>query len=255
MFKISGELWIFFLIIHKMLCYDILFPTSSVLTWSLADLSLINCDSGGYQDVNRNGLKIKSYAPFLKDNYTSAGYLCIKTMLVTECSENFFGGQTIKYHSYSMNIDPSECSDAILNWMGGDRETVEHPAPSCSWMRTSAETVKEIEVRQHSHSSTKVSDLFIHGHCKGPYCKTIKEDTIWMSQDNHLPQCIRDILSPIYVFAREGEEGHYAFWSPDFPLQSAKRICVNDFCGMSGFMFDDGSWIGVKKMIFPKTIS
>lgn len=73
-----------------------------------------------------------------------------------------------------------------------------------------------------------------------------------MSLDNQLPQCLREILSPIYIFAREGENGHYSFWSPDYPLQSAKRICVKDFCGLSGFMFDDGTWIGIKKEDIPQ---
>lgn len=129
--------------------FDILFPTSSILKWSIANLLNINCDTGGYQDVSKHGLKIRSYASLLKENYTSDGYLCIKTKLVTECSENFFGRQNIQYYSYSMEINQLEWSDAILSWLNGDHKSSEHPAPSCSWMRTSAESNLNIEVRHH----------------------------------------------------------------------------------------------------------
>lgn len=236
---------------------DILFPTSPILKWSLADLSKIDCNTGGYQDIGRQGLKIKSYAPLLRQNYTSDGYLCIKSVLITECSEGFFGGQTVSYKTESSRITYDECYDAVMDWSDGEYKSLEHPPASCSWMRTSAETSTRIEVRPHTvlfdpYEAVKISDLFLTGKCKSFFCPTSKEGVVWISQDNQLPHCLKETLSPVYVFAREKGDNHYSFWSPDFPLQSNKRMCLKDFCGMTGFMFDDGSWIGIPKEEIPK---
>lgn len=226
------------------------------MRWSVANVSTIDCTTGGYRDANDAGFKIQVYAPLLKKNYTSEGYLCIKTELITECSENFFGGQTIKYYSNSVSVSPSECSEAIFKWLTGDLKMREHPAPSCSWMRSSSEQSIYIEIRQHPvlfdpYTNNKISDLFIKGQCNQASCETTREGVLWMSYDNHLPQCFKEILSPIYIFAQEKENKHYEFWSPDYPLRSAKRLCIKEFCGMRGFMFDDGTWIGVKKEDIP----
>lgn len=236
---------------------DILFPTSPILKWSLANLSEIDCDTGGYQDVGKHGLRIKSYAPLLRDNYTADGYLCIKTVLTTECTENFFGSQSIKYYTDSSRISDMECSESILSWLKGDYKASEHPAASCSWLRTSAESNIQIEVRPHPvlfdpYEGNKISDLFTQGKCNKAHCYTNKEGVMWMSIDNHLPRCLKETLSQVYIFARKGEKGQYSFWNPDYPLQSTKRMCVRDFCGMSGFSFDDGTWIGISKDEIPK---
>lgn len=257
MFHIFLSLVITLKVLASVFGLDVSFPTSPILKWSMANLSNINCNTGGYQDVGKHGLRIKSYAPLLRENYTSEGYLCIETIFTTECTENFFGGQTIRYSTESSNISSLECSDAIISWLHGDYQSSEHPAASCSWMRTSAESSVHVDIRFHPvlfdpYEGTKISELFIHGKCNKAHCLTVKEGMNWMSLDNHLPQCLKETLSPIYVFAREGDKGHYSFWSPDYPLQSAKRICVKEFCGMTGFTFDDGTWIGILKEEIPQ---
>lgn len=235
---------------------QILFPVSPNIVWSPLNPEIIDCRGKAAVPPLKDGARIVGRIPILHQQYLIDGYLCTGIHLQTRCSSNFFGKNTIEYIEEHNEVTEPECSAAIRKHLDGTTEVISYPAQSCSWLSTTSMGNNYVKIEAKSllydpYENVGVSELFPSSKCSGTFCHTMHTGQYWIPSNNHPPSCRSDMLETVMFKVEPQGNGVVDFWSPDFHIPSGHKICNMGFCGLVGFMFHDGTWVGVEPKDLP----
>lgn len=236
---------------------QIIFPISDTIAWTPVVPSEIDCEYETRTKSLKSYFELPGYLPVLHQTYLAEGFLCNSVTLMTKCDTGFFGSQTIHHIEEHHGISEEECVLGVKKFLDNKDKIVTYPAPPCSWMSSSVDKISFIRIRPRAmvydpYTNRIVSELFVGGECKGPYCKTIYEYEGWLADHHKHPECISDHLDTSLFYIKPYSSEMADLWSPDINIPSGHKICTFDYCGMEGLKFHDGSWIGLKRNAIPK---
>ncbi|AIY25915.1 glycoprotein [Lepeophtheirus salmonis rhabdovirus 127] len=174
------------------------------------------------------------------------GYLCHKIRRRTICETSFFGHQTITYHRYRLVITKDNCREVMREYEEGSYEPSGQPDPECAWMSTDVSDVDIMEITPHpvffNPFDSSMEDAVIKGFCKGEFCQTHREGTLWIRKSSSKPAL--DYKKVSCNFFRGEEITDHLKWlikCPRFPyFKVNKRTCRTILDGKSALGNPDG---------------
>lgn len=229
---------------------DILFPISSTVQWTPLNPEVIECSYPSSVPKLLNATKLVGSAPILRDDYLVDGFLCLGLRLRTRCSTGWLGSNTIEYLEEHFSPSESTCSDKIKETLEGQQNLIAYPPESCTWLKTSTEVSEYVKITKKSmmydpYKNLAVSELFVKGSCKDNFCSTLHTGLYWVPNHHQRPQCISKHLDQVVFYVHSSNPDLVDIWSPDLNIPSGHKLCLLTFCGTTGLLFQDGTWIGL----------
>ncbi|AAR03484.1 glycoprotein [Lyssavirus caucasicus] len=231
--------------------------------WTPIDLSHLHCPNNLYTDasyctteqsITYTELKVGSSVSQKIPGFTCTG---VRTESVTYT--NFVGYVTTTFKKKHFPPKSRDCREAYERKKAGDpryEESLAHPYPDNSWLRTVTTTkdswviIEPSVVELDIYTSALYSPLFKDGTCSksrtySPYCPTNHDFTIWMPESENIRSAcnlfstsrgklVRNRTSTCGIIDERGL------------FRSVKGACKISICGRQGIRLVDGTWMSFR---------
>ncbi|FAA01391.1 TPA: Glycoprotein [Anole lyssa-like virus 1] len=231
-----------------------------------------------WRKINPNGIRCPSDVYLPDDNcstereitYTELGlssnlknridgYTCTGIRYSATTYTNFVGYVTTSFSQDFISPSLIRCKESYIWKFHGDpryEESLNHPYPDYSWLRTITTQKDSYIVTEHSdveidlYTSDFISSLFPGGACKRNvnqegYCPSIHEKTIWIPEGRSLnAACDIFMKSKGKILSKDGNLCGFIDKFSNF--RSLENSCKISICGKKGLHLYDGMWVSFK---------
>ncbi|UOX72933.1 glycoprotein [Wufeng Myotis altarium vesiculovirus 1] len=243
-------------VLPVVLSVRVLVPGGQDGIWKKTPLGYRHCplDAEGFEIEGMSEVDITIMVPKNLNHRPIEGYLCHRVLYSSVCDFRWYGPKYKTHHLRRLAPSDESCHNRISQLAEGRTDWVGFPPMSCNYAASTTTENEEVVIIDHTvgtddYLSAYIDPIFQGGICRSRTCKTVYEDTLWVSKDHQAHTCgeslVRDTGKVFWPNSGEPKLGDLVIESSTIPRSSMVGSCKLHLCGWNGVRLKNGLWFGL----------